>query len=227
MLNVSIHFNPDRKMTRILTSLLCEIDIVEEAKYALKAVQAERPPSRQLLRQLELDQQSFDGHQRSVHIVRPASAAGSRIQNLRRPSSSMHIRYESNFELAPVVQTGDFKPTHLRRQRSDLTNFRSRADPDIEELCRRDYGKFPYEQARKLSSDYRPSPELRGYDEWPETHTKADFAKKLKTYRSTGDLHRLADLRKKEHEKILDEIERSERNNRAVSVLRHSRQSLC
>jgi hypothetical protein len=55
---------------------------------------------------------------------------------------------------------------------------------------------------------------LRGYDEWPESRVQDDFAKKLKTYRSAGDLHRLADLRKKEHERILEEIER---NNRDVS----------
>lgn len=65
-----------------------------------------------------------------------------------------------------------------------------------------------------VSSNRLWSPELRGYDEWPEPRAKGDFAKKLKTYRSTGDLHRLADLRKKEHDKILEEIER---NNRDVS----------
>lgn len=70
--------------------------------------------------------------------------------------------------------------------------------------------------AERIRSNCHRSSELRGYDEWPESHAKGDFAKKLKTYRSTGDLHRLADLRKKEHDKILEEIER---NNRDVSFL--------
>ncbi|KAI5452779.1 hypothetical protein NCC49_000525 [Naganishia albida] len=180
----------DAKLDRLALWVEDIEHIVEEAKYALKAVQAERPPSRQLFREMELEQHIQDGQRPSINIVRPPSAAESRVHNLRRPSSSLHLRYESNFELAPVVQTGDFRPTHLRRQRSDLTNFRSRANPDIEELRRRDY-------------------ELRGYDEWPESRLQDDFAKKLKTYRSAGDLHRLADLRKKEHEKILEEIERN------------------
>jgi hypothetical protein len=54
----------------------------------------------------------------------------------------MHLRYGSTFELAPVVQAEKFKPTHLRRQRSDLTDFRNRADSTLEELRRRDYGKL-------------------------------------------------------------------------------------
>jgi hypothetical protein len=128
---------------------------VEEAKYALRAVQAERPPSRQLLRRLEMEQESQDGHRQSTHIVRPPSATGSRIHNLRRPSSSMHLRYGSTFELAPVVQAEKFKPTHLRRQRSDLTDFRNRADSTLEELRRRDYGKLNLQRTERDLTGWR------------------------------------------------------------------------
>ncbi|KAJ9113865.1 hypothetical protein QFC19_000058 [Naganishia cerealis] len=164
----------DAKLDRIALWVQDVELIVEEAKYALEAVQAERPPSRQMLRTVEVERRSEDGLQQSITIVRPPSAAGRRTVELRRPSSSTHLRYESNYELRPIIQAEDFRPTHLRRQRSDLTNFRSRADPTMEDLRRKEY-------------------ELRGYDEWPETSKHMQFAKKLKTYRSTGDLHKFGD----------------------------------
>jgi hypothetical protein len=114
------------------------VDIVEEAKFALEAVQAERPPSRKMLQKVDIERRSQDGLRQSITIVRPSTF------ELRRPSSAMHLRHESNYELRPIIQVDDFRPTHLRRQRSDLTNFRSRADPIVEDLQREAYGACPF-----------------------------------------------------------------------------------
>ncbi|KAJ9116868.1 hypothetical protein QFC22_004525 [Naganishia vaughanmartiniae] len=171
----------DAKLDRIALWVQDVEHIVEEAKFALEAVQAERPPSRQMLQQVEIERRSQDGLRQSITIVRPS-------RELRRPSSAMHLRHESNYELRPIIQVDDFRPTHLRRQRSDLTNFRSRADPIVEDLQREAY-------------------ESRGYDEWPETSKNVQFAKKLKTYRSTGDLHQFADRSNNARERMTHEVE--------------------
>ncbi|KAJ9101877.1 hypothetical protein QFC21_003217 [Naganishia friedmannii] len=171
----------DAKLDRIA------LYIVEEAKFALEAVQAERPPSRQMLQRVDIERRSQDGLRQSINIVRPASANRHTFE-LRRPSSAMHLRHESNYELRQIIQAEDFRPTHLRRQRSDLTNFRSRADPIVEDLQREAY-------------------ESRGYDEWPETSKNVQFAKKLKTYRSTGDLHQFGDRSNNARERMTHEVE--------------------
>ncbi|GHJ86503.1 hypothetical protein NliqN6_2905 [Naganishia liquefaciens] len=177
----------DAKLDRLALWVEDVEQIVEEAKYALRAVQAERPPSRQLLRRLEMEQDGQAEYRRSPHIARPPSAAGNRIPEIRRPSSSMHLRYGSSYEFAPVVHADGFKPTHLRRQRSDLTDFRGRTSSAIEELRRREY-------------------ESRGYDEWPETRARVEFAKKLRTYRSTGDLHRGTDSRPTDPQRMTEAL---------------------
>jgi hypothetical protein len=135
---------------------------------------------------------------------------GRRISGIRFPAAlgGRAICGDRRYSAWPsFVHADGFKPTHLRRQRSDLTDFRGRTSSAIEELRRREYGTTGF--CKRLLSDRRLSMPVSATYRIRVSSTlrlQNSFDQKLRTYRSTGDLHRGTDSRPTDHQRMTEAL---------------------